>query len=307
MRGPPRGVPVLLGRDRVDRLHEVIRAELVIAVVAQVNAVPAGRVHVMLQRRRSKVRVHQVTRVRVRLHDPLRELPRVRDRRGQERVSHRGRQHRDGFFPDDSSLWIAHVMNLVEDHPPHLAHDLAALVQHRPQNLGRHHEARRVRVDRRVPGHQPHVRELVAEFSKFLIRQRLERGRVHDPLAIPQRHRDRVLRDDGLPRGRVRGDHHALVSLEDRDGGFLERVEDERVRLGARAVVRRVVQSVAVAVPALRDRDLVHARRPRRRRSHRRGVFGTFFLAAAADVVVSVVVVALALPRRLANRVRARV
>eukprot|EP00982_Pelagococcus_subviridis_P016004 31443-Pelagococcus_subviridis.AAC.5 len=211
----------------------------------------------MLQRRRSKVRVHQVTRVRVRLHDPLRELPRVRDRRGQERVSHRGRQHRDGFFPDDSSLWIAHVMNLVEDHPPHLAHDLAALVQHRPQNLGRHHEARRVRVDRRVPGHQPHVRELVAEFSKFLIRQRLERGRVHDPLAIPQRHRDRVLRDDGLPRGRVRGDHHALAHLHHLHGLSLERVELELVMLRG---VRRVVRArLRVRAPVRRVHDVVQA------------------------------------------------
>eukprot|EP00982_Pelagococcus_subviridis_P016417 31477-Pelagococcus_subviridis.AAC.9 len=276
------------------------------------QAGPALRERVVLQRRGPVVRVHDVARVVVQSSDPLRELKRVGQRGGEKDHLASLRRVNDALLPHDASLFIPHVVHLVEDDPLDLSHDLAPAVQHPAQDFRRHHDARRVFVDAHVARHETHLRagvaaKLLRELSELLVRQRLDRGGVYNPLLVPERHRDGVFRDDGLPRGRVRGDHHALVSLEDRDGGFLERVEDERVRLGARAVVRRVVQSVAVAVPALRDRDLVHARRPRRRRSHRRGVFGTFFLAAAADVVVSVVVVALALPRRLANRVRARV
>ena len=77
-----RRVPIRRRRDGVDRFQKVILPELVIAVEREVDAVATLGKDVMLQRRGAVVGVHEVARVFVRLDDPLRELLRVRDRRG---------------------------------------------------------------------------------------------------------------------------------------------------------------------------------------------------------------------------------
>lgn len=67
--------------------------------------------------------------------DPLGELARVRDGgREEDEVDVVGQQD-DRLLPDDAALLVAHVVDLVEDDPGHLAHHLRAAVQHRAQNL----------------------------------------------------------------------------------------------------------------------------------------------------------------------------
>ncbi len=97
-------------------------------------------------------------------------------------------------------LLVPHVVDFVEDEPLDLAHNLRAAVQHRPQNLRRHDEARRVRVDSDVAGHQANVAELLEQVAVLLVGQRLDRRRVNNALLVAQGHRDRVLCDDGLSR-----------------------------------------------------------------------------------------------------------
>ena len=192
-------------------------------------------------------------------------------------------------------------MHLVEHDPLHLPNYVPTSVQHRPKHLRRHHDARTVRIDGRVARHQSHVAKLFAQFAKLLITQRLERRRVDHSLFISKCHRNRILRDHRLPRRRVRGDEHALVSLEHRRRRALKRIQLERVRLGRRPLVPRIPKRVHVTDPIPRRRHLVHARRAssrarvRGRRRHRS------FLALLLPLVVSLVAASL---RRLARALR---
>ena len=267
VRGLISRVPVRRGGDGVDRLEEVILPELVVAVKRQVDAVAALGEDVMLKGRRAIVRVHEMARVAVRLDDPLGELLGVGDRRREEHVSHGVRKEVNRLFPDDAALEISHVMNLVEDDPTNLAHDLAAAVQHRAKHLRGHDETRRALVDDGVAGHQAHVAELVLELPELLVGERLERGRVDDALAVSERHRDGVLGHDGLPRGSMRGDHHALALFHHLDRFLLERVQSEGVHLGGILLV--VDARVGIGRPTRRTDDVVET-------SVRRGVRGGY-------------------------------
>lgn len=102
------------------------------------------------------------------------------------------------FLPDNAALLVAHVVDLVEDDPLDFAHDLAAAVEHVPQDFRRHDQARCARVDRHVTGHQTNVAELLVELSVLLVRQRLDRRRVYDTLAVSERHSNSVLGNNGL-------------------------------------------------------------------------------------------------------------
>ena len=76
-------------------------------------------------------------------------------------------------------------------------------------------------------------------------------------MAVSERHGDGVLRHDGLPRGRVRRDHHALPLLHDLHGLLLEGVQAERVHLCGILVV--VPASLRVRCPSGRADDVVEA------------------------------------------------
>ena len=50
-----------------------------------------------------------------------------------------------------------HVMDLVEDHPLDLAHELMPAVEHVAQDLGRHYKARGVDIHVDIARHQPDI------------------------------------------------------------------------------------------------------------------------------------------------------
>ena len=97
--------------------------------------------------------------------DPLGKLAGVRDGVGQEDVVDVVGQQDDGLLPDDAALLVPHVVDLVKDDPADLPHDLGATVQHGPQDLRRHDQAGRARVDGHVTRNQADVGKLFVKFS----------------------------------------------------------------------------------------------------------------------------------------------
>lgn len=92
----------------------------------QMNAIASGGKHVMLQWRWSVIRVNYVTRLFMKMGDPFDELSSIRDCRGQKDVVHIVGQQNQRFFPNDTSLFVSHVMNFIENHPTNFSHDLNA-------------------------------------------------------------------------------------------------------------------------------------------------------------------------------------
>ena len=108
------------------------------------------------------------------MSDPFGKLTRVRDGGRQEDVVHVVGQQNDRLLPHHAPLLVPHVVDLVKDDPAHLAHDLAAPVQHGPENLGGHDETRRARVDCDVARHQANIRKFLVKLSVFLVAQSLQ-------------------------------------------------------------------------------------------------------------------------------------
>jgi len=214
----------------------------------------------VLQRRRPVLGVHDVARLAVQRGYPLGELERVGDGGREEDVAHLVRQQDHHLLPHDAALLVAHVVHLVEDDPLHLAHHLAPAVEHRAQDLRRHHEAARVHVDGHVAREQAHVAELLLELAVLLVGQRLDRRRVDHALLLAQAGRDRILGAHGLARRGVRRDEHGLVPLDARDRRLLERVQRERVRLCGHHLRVRQLEHARIRHCARRYRDLVLAR-----------------------------------------------
>lgn len=200
---------VLLGihADHVDglahHLHclvEVLLVELALVIHHHVQSFSTRGAEVMLQRHRPVVRIHHVTGLLPELRDPGRELARVTDRGRQEDVSHVSRQHNDGFLPDHSSLLVPHVVHLIEYDPFYFSHDLAASVNHVPQDLGRHDQACRILVNRHIACNQTHIPELILQLSVLLIRQCLDRRSVDHSASVLQRKGYCVFSYGSLPR-----------------------------------------------------------------------------------------------------------
>src|SRR6266581_3022023 len=104
------------------------------------------------------------------------------------------------------------------------------LVDQVAQDLGSHHDDRRVVVDRVLARHQADQRLAVGtdEVVVLLIAQGFERRRVQDLRAFPQRTKDRVLSHDRLPaRGGGADEHPAAAADELLDGLALKRIEAE--------------------------------------------------------------------------------
>lgn len=131
-------------------------------------------------------------------------------------------------------------MNFIENDPSHFLENLGASVEHSAENLGGHDEARGIRAERDVAGHQADVLELLAELSVLLVAQRLQWRGVDDSLAVAEGHGNGVLGDGGFAGGGVGRDQDGLVALEAGDGDLLEGVEGEAIGLGHFAIEDRV-------------------------------------------------------------------
>lgn len=105
--------------------------------------------------------------------DPLSELSGVWDGGWEKNIVDIVRQQDDRLLPDDAALLVPHVVDLVEDDPTDLARNFGASIQHRSQDLRRHDQARRRRVDRHIAGDQAHVGKLFVKFSILQIIKRI--------------------------------------------------------------------------------------------------------------------------------------
>lgn len=143
--------------ERPHRLLEIVLPKRTLLVDYQVHSVSTFREHVMLKRRWSEIGIHNVTRLIVKLGDPLGELHTVGNGGRKEDVANGMGQQDDGFLPHDSSVcvdrslvlvslikvgsWtreltlVTHVMDLIKDDPSNLSHNFRTSVKHGPQDL----------------------------------------------------------------------------------------------------------------------------------------------------------------------------
>ena len=153
----------------------------------------------------------------------------------------------DGLLPHHAALLVAHVVNLIVDHPGYFAENVAAAVQHASQNLRRHHQHRRVGVDRDISSHEAHVGELLLQIAVLLVAQRLDGGGVNDALVVAETHGDGVFGDGRLAGRCVGRDEHGLLALQAVDRLALERIQLVGVCLRGNGVHLHVVPRLVVA------------------------------------------------------------
>ena len=158
----------------------------------------------------------------------------------------------DDFLPNRTPREIIDVVDLVEDHVVDPLQSLRILVDKVAQDLGGHHDHRRRRIDRVLPGHQPDVSLTMesAVVPKFLVGQRLEWGGVDGAGVRFERAVDGIVGDHRLARAGGGRDQHPLMGLELFDGLDLERIErpgkgglkgiDQRLRRDATGLAQLV-------------------------------------------------------------------
>ena len=141
-----------------------------------------------MQGRRTEIGVNDVARLAMGFRDPFCELHGIGNGGGEEDVADLIGKQNDGLFPDNTTLLVAHVVDLVEHDPRHLAHDLGAAVEHGASSfdtyLSRHNQTGRGGVYGDITSHKADVAKLGHEFSVFLVTERLDRTGVDDSLIV---------------------------------------------------------------------------------------------------------------------------
>ena len=162
---------------------------------------------------------------------PVRELLSVAHRGGEAHEARRLWGVDDHFLPHRAPVGVLQVVDFVEDHIAKVAQRVGARVDHVAQDLGRHHDDRRVAVDRVVAGEQADVGAAMTahQVDVLLIRQRLDGRRVERLRALGECTGRRVLRDDRLPRGGRCSDEHRFSGIYGVERADLEVVEAEAV------------------------------------------------------------------------------
>ena len=174
------------------------------ALIVEERVQAFGTAEAELQRHRSEVAEHQ-TGGAMDPFNPIGELPCIGHRGRQRDELNRGRAVNDRFFPDGASLGIVHVVALVQHHGFHIRQWIVMLirlgVKHVPEDFRGHHHDRGFAIDAEIACHQADVlgAELLAEITKLLIGQRLQRRGVEHLLTVGHRPVDGVLTDQRLP------------------------------------------------------------------------------------------------------------
>ena len=104
----------------------------------------------------------------------------------------------DGFLPNISSFLISHVMDFIKYNPADLSGDLGASVQHGAQDLRGHDEARGIRINCDVTGHETNIRKFFTEIPILLITKRFNRSSVYNSLFVGKTHGDGILGNHSL-------------------------------------------------------------------------------------------------------------
>ena len=71
----------------------------------------------------------------VRATDPFTELHRIGYGGREKDIAHSMRKEDDSFFPDNTTLFVTHVVNLIEDNPSDFSHDLGTTIEPGSENL----------------------------------------------------------------------------------------------------------------------------------------------------------------------------
>ena len=71
----------------------------------------------------------------MRVTDPFTELHRVGYGCREKDIAHSMRKEDDSFFPNNTTLFVTHVVNLLEDNPSDSSHDLGTTIEHGSENL----------------------------------------------------------------------------------------------------------------------------------------------------------------------------
>ncbi len=237
------GVLVLLAGEpdqvRVDLAASGAPAAVVGGLLEEVVH-PASGHHVLPERHRTVlgddhlgVAAHGV--------QPVAELLRVGDGRRQGDQRHRLREVDDHFLPDRAPEAVGEVVHLVHDHIAQAGEGLGTRVQHVPQDLGGHHDHRRLGVDAVVAGQQPDLVRAVPldQVGELLVGERLDRCGVEAFAALLQGQVHGELADDRLARPGGGRDQHPLAGLQGLACLDLERVQTELVHLAERPESRR--------------------------------------------------------------------
>ena len=208
---------------------------------------PAG-VHVLKQWHGSVLRDDDVG-VPANRSEPLAEFLGVGHGRRERHDRHVLGQVKNDFFPDRSAELVGQIVNLVHHDKPQVFQQVALGVEHVAQDLGRHDDNARGRINARVTRQQAYFVDTVdrLQILKFLVRQCFHRRRIERLVGhrlLRQVHR--VVGDDCFARP-GRGSNKDTPALVKRFAGFqLERVEWERLR-AAKFVESDAHQATALA------------------------------------------------------------
>ncbi|WVZ26327.1 hypothetical protein V8G54_004871 [Vigna mungo] len=140
---PP--ISQILLHKSIMQLQKIVLPELFILIYNQVQPTPSDGKRIVLQRRRPKISVHNVTRLLVDITNPLRKFRCIRHGCGEKHHLNRRRQKNYTLFPYNASFAILHVVNFIEYNPRHFFQDFGTSVEHTTENLGGHDETRGVR------------------------------------------------------------------------------------------------------------------------------------------------------------------
>ena len=208
---------------------------------------PPSDQHVLVERHRPAL-LDDRDRVTAHRLQPLAELLGVGHGRRQRDQRDRVGQVDDHLLPDRAAGAVGEVVHLVHHDVPQAGEGAGAGVQHVPQDLGRHHDDRRLPVDARVAGEQADPVDAVPgdQVVVLLVGESLDRRRVERLAPGLERQVDGELADHRLARAGGRRDEDALALLHDMTGPDLEGVQPElvqpreRVEHGVRGHTRTV-------------------------------------------------------------------
>ena len=207
----------------------------------QVIEAPAGQ-HVLPERHRP-VLVDDHCGAAADLGQPVAELLRIADRRGQRHQPHGFRQVDDHLFPDRAAEPVGQIVHLVEHDIAERGQRRRARVEHVAQHLGGHHDHWRLAVNAVITGEQADaVRGVAADQVRvFLVGQGLDRRGVEALAALGQSQVHGELTDHRLARSRWRGEQDPVTGVQRPAGADLEVVELEVIESPERGELRPVL------------------------------------------------------------------
>ena len=84
------------------------------------------------------------------------------------------REHNDDFLPDDTSLEVIDIVDLVKYDELDVSDKIRSPVEHTSQNLGGHNQTARLGVDLNIAGQNADLVKFLSEISELLVTESLD-------------------------------------------------------------------------------------------------------------------------------------